>query len=182
MSTIYETRRLLLRTPELSFAPMVTDYYLRNREFLSEWEPVRDEEFYTQEYQKKQLENQIADRNSLKLWISKEGEEDKVIGTLAFNNIVKGVFLSCFLGYNLDKDEINMGYMMEAVKKGIEIMFRDYGLHRIEANIMPRNIRSLKVTQKLGFKEEGLSPQYLKINGKWEDHLHMVLLNHELNE
>jgi ribosomal-protein-alanine N-acetyltransferase len=38
------------------------------------------------------------------------------------------------------------------------------------------------VTQKLGFQEEGLSPQYLKINGKWEDHLHMVLLNQEMNE
>jgi ribosomal-protein-alanine N-acetyltransferase len=75
-----------------------------------------------------------------------------------------------------------MGYMTEAVKKGIEIMFQDYGLHRIEASIMPRNIRSLKVTQKLGFQEEGLSPQYLKINGKWEDHLHMVLLNHDMNE
>ena len=111
-----------------------------------------------------------------------KGEEDKVIGALTFSNIVKGVFLSCFLGYNLDKDEINMGYMTEAVKKGIEIMFQDYGLHRIEASIMPRNIRSLKVTQKLGFQEEGLSPQYLKINGKWEDHLHMVLLNHDINE
>ncbi|MBE5993420.1 MAG: 30S ribosomal protein S5 alanine N-acetyltransferase, partial [Paenibacillaceae bacterium] len=40
MSTFYETQRLLLRTPELSFAPMITDYYIKNREFLSEWEPV----------------------------------------------------------------------------------------------------------------------------------------------
>ncbi|WP_312430733.1 GNAT family N-acetyltransferase [Lacrimispora sp.] len=180
MSKVYETRRLLLRTPELSFAPMVAEYYLRNRDFLAEWEPVRVEEYYTPEYQKKQLENQIKDSNALKLWISKKGEEDKVIGALAFNNIVKGVFLSCFLGYNLDKDEINMGYMTEAVKKGIEIMFQDYGLHRIEASIMPRNLRSLKVTKKLGFQEEGLSPQYLKINGKWEDHIHMVLLNQEI--
>lgn len=182
MTTIYETKRLLLRTSQLSFAPMITEYYLKNREFLAEWEPVRPEEYYTSEYQEKQLENQIADSNALKLWISKKGEEDKVIGALTFSNIVKGVFLSCFLGYSLDKDEINMGYMTEAVKKGIEIMFQDYGLHRIEASIMPRNIRSLKVTQKLGFQEEGLSPQYLKINGKWEDHLHMVLLNHEINE
>lgn len=68
-----------------------------------------------------------------------------MIGALTFSNIVKRVFLSCYLGYNLVKDEINMGYMTQAVKQRIEIMFRDYGFYRIEANIMPRNIMSLKV-------------------------------------
>lgn len=77
MSTFYETQRLLLRTPELSFAPMITDYYMKNREFLSEWEPVRPEEYYTTEYQEKQLENQIADSNALKLWISKKGKKTR---------------------------------------------------------------------------------------------------------
>jgi len=28
-----------------------------------------------------------------------------------------------------------------------------------------------------GFYNEGLATKYLKINGKWEDHIHMVLLN-----
>jgi ribosomal-protein-alanine N-acetyltransferase len=45
---------------------------------------------------------------------------------------------------------------------------------------MPRNIRSLKVLQKNGFNEEGLAKKYLKINGKWEDHVHMVILNENL--
>jgi ribosomal-protein-alanine N-acetyltransferase len=53
-------------------------------------------------------------------------------------------------------------------------------LHRIEANIMPRNQRSLRVVEKLGFVDEGLSRDYLKINEKWEDHIHMVLLNKDL--
>jgi ribosomal-protein-alanine N-acetyltransferase len=159
---------------------MITDYMQRNREFLAEWEPLRNEEYYTLEYQKNQLENQIADSTALKLWISKKGDEDNVIGAMGFTNIVKGVFLNCYLGYNLDKNEVNKGFMTEAIKKGTEIMFNEYGLHRIEASIMPRNIRSLKVVQKLGFHEEGLSIRYLKINGVWEDHLHMVLLNETL--
>jgi ribosomal-protein-alanine N-acetyltransferase len=91
--------------------------------------------------------------------------------------MVWGVFLSCYLGYKLDKDEINQGYMTEAIKKGIDIVFSEYGLHRIEANIIPRNKRSLKVTEKLGFYNEGTAYKYLKINGIWEDHIHMVLLN-----
>jgi len=56
-------------------------------------------------------------------------------------------------------------------------MFNEFGLHRIEANIMPKNKRSLRVAPKLGFVNEGTASQYLKINGKWEDHIHMVLLN-----
>jgi [ribosomal protein S5]-alanine N-acetyltransferase len=90
---------------------------------------------------------------------------------------MRGAFLSCFLGYKLDGQEINQGYMTEALKKGTEIMFQDFGLHRIEANIMPKNIRSLRVAEKAGFYNEGLSRKYLNINGKWEDHIHMVLLN-----
>ncbi len=42
---------------------------------------------------------------------------------------------------------------------------------------MPRNTPSLSLVKKLGFHEEGLAKQYLKINGQWEDHLHMTLLN-----
>jgi len=42
---------------------------------------------------------------------------------------------------------------------------------------MPKNQRSLRVTEKLGFYNEGIAQKYLKINGIWEDHVHMVLLN-----
>lgn len=41
---------------------------------------------------------------------------------------------------------------------------------------MPRNKRSLRVLEKCGFREEGLARSYLKINGVWEDHVHMVRL------
>lgn len=59
-------------------------------------------------------------------------------------------------------------------------MFNDFGIHRIEANIMPKNKRSLRVVEKLGFYNEGIANKYLNINGKWEDHIHMVLLNDNL--
>lgn len=59
-------------------------------------------------------------------------------------------------------------------------MFNEYKLHRIEDTVMPKNIASLKVLEKLNFKNEGLSKKYQKINGRWEDHIHMVLLNSEV--
>lgn len=180
MKREYETERLILRVLDKSDAELVMDYYLRNKKFLEEWDAVRPEEFYTRGFHEKHLEQdtlRMENKNTLRFWIFKKEERNRIIGTVCFDNIVWGVFLSCFLGYKLDGEEINKGYMTEAVQKGIEIVFGDLGLHRIEANIMPKNEPSLRVTKKLGFYEEGIARQYLKINGKWEDHIHMVLLN-----
>jgi ribosomal-protein-alanine N-acetyltransferase len=116
----------------------------------------------------------------VKLWLCKTEEPDRVIGSVAISNIVRGVFLSCHLGYRLDEAEQGKGYMTEAIREMVAYAFQKLGLHRIEANIMPRNTASLKVTEKLGFYHEGLAKQYLRINGKWEDHIHMVLLNEEM--
>lgn len=185
MKTIFSTERLNLKVLEEKDADKVLDYYQRNKEFHKEWVHERSEEFFTLEYTKLSLKkdyHNIDNGELLRLWIFKKDGLifEKVIGTIGFSNIVRGAFLSCFLGYMMDKDEINNGYATEAINKGIEIIFNEYGLHRIEANIMPKNDRSLKVVKKLGFVMEGMSKRYLHINGDWEDHIHMVLLNKEL--
>lgn len=179
MERIIETQRLILKTLEEQRAALVLDYFLGNREFLEEWEPERGEEFYTEEFQREELLREQAEMEAgrmLRLWIFKAGE-DRIIGSVNFGGIVRGAFLSCFLGYRLDKDETEKGYITEAIRAGIGLMFGEYGLHRIEANIMPRNKRSLRVAEKLGFYNEGYAKKYLNINGVWEDHIHMVLLN-----
>ena len=183
MITTYETERLVLKVLDKSYAELVLDYYLRNKSFLEEWEPIKNEEFYTKQYQEEQLYKELSNAkngNSFRVWIFKKQATNRIIGSIGFNNIVKGAFLSCHLGYKLDKDEINKGYTTEAIKRGICIIFNEFKLHRIEANIMPKNRRSLRVVEKLGFYNEGLAYKYLKINGKWEDHIHMVLLNDKM--
>lgn len=180
MQRVYTTERLILKVIDKSYVGLVIDYYLRNKSFLEEWEPAKSEEFYTKQYQEEQLEREsasIESNNSLRLWIFKNEDESRIIGSVGFTNIVRGAFLSCYLGYKSDKDEVNKGYITEAIQRGIGIMFNEFGLHRIEANIMPKNKPSLRVVEKLGFYNEGLAYKYLKINGKWEDHIHMVLLN-----
>ena len=176
----FETDRLVLRVLDKSHAEMVLDYYVRNRAFLEEWEALRDKEFFTRQYQERLLESDTINMQNgslFRLWIVKKDNPDRVIGTIGFSNIVRGAFQSCHLGYKLDQEEINRGYITEALRLGIEIMFEKFELHRIEANIMPKNKRSLRVVEKLGFYNEGLAYKYLKICGKWEDHIHMVLLN-----
>jgi ribosomal-protein-alanine N-acetyltransferase len=70
--------------------------------------------------------------------------------------------------------------MTEAVAAVVTQAFTTLGLHRIEANAMPRNAASRRVLARLGFDEEGVSRHYLKIAGVWEDHVRHVLLNREM--
>ena len=181
---LLHTERLVLKVIDEEYAAQVVDYYLRNKEFLKKWDPLRSKEFYTVDYQRNELMNEaqkIKDNRMFKVRIFKtNGDEGRIIGQISLNNIVRGCFESCHLGYSLDKDEINQGYMTEGVNAMIRFAFDALGLHRIEANIMPENAASLRVVQKLGFCNEGLAKKYLKINGKWEDHIHWVLLNDAL--
>lgn len=175
--------RLELRVLKPAQADLVLDYYQLNKLFLKKWSAEREASFYTITEQQNQL---AADLTSIRrgqlyrVWIFKKADPAKVIGSISFSNIVRGCFHSCFLGYQLSQSEVKQGYMTEALKTAINYAFSDLRLHRIEANIMPENKASLRVVEKLGFYCEGLAKNYLKINGSWQDHLHLVLLNHNV--
>ena len=61
--------------------------------------------------------------------------------------------------------------MTEGIQAVLDFAFGPAGLHRVQAAIMPRNPRSLRVIEKLGFRREGYAERYLQIAGKWEDHV-----------
>jgi ribosomal-protein-alanine N-acetyltransferase len=177
-----QTERLVLKVLGPSFARQSLDYYARNRAFLAEWNPAPTADFYTLPYHQERLRAELSlieEGRLARFWLFKRADTayTAAIGNLAFNNIVRGAFQSCHLGYQLDEREINQGFITEALQRAIAYAFEDLRLHRIEANVMPRNQRSRRVVEKLGFGEEGLARQYLKINGVWEDHIHYVLLN-----
>lgn len=179
----YFTRRLQLRTLDETEAEAVLDFHSRNRDFLQQWEPLRDQEYYSLAIHQAMLRDDTDRRVrgvELRLWLFEKENPAYVIGCVSLNNIIRGAFLSCHLGYKLDAEKTSRGYMTEALRQVVAIAFEELGLHRLEANIMPCNTASMKVVEKLGFRNEGLALQYLKINGRWEDHIHMVLLNDNL--
>lgn len=183
-----ETNRLILRTLNKTYLNQLFDFLVRNKDFLKPWSPEYEDGYLTIEHHMKRLESlekDSAEGKAVKFCIFiKNGFQDsdtgKIIGIVSFSNIIKGPFLSCFTGYRIDENENRKGYATEALGEGIKYIYKEIGLHRIEANIMPRNTASIKVAEKLGFVFEGESKKYLKINGKWEDHLHYVLLNKEI--
>ncbi|WMJ22462.1 GNAT family N-acetyltransferase [Paludicola sp. MB14-C6] len=180
MKTVYETNRLKLVLADISIAKDLVLYYQRNKDFLRAFEPLREESFYTFDYQQKLLQNemnQIKDDSSYRFYIYEKRDFNRIIGMIGLNNIVRGAFQSCFLGYKLDCEKQNIGYMTEAVLECTRIAFEELHLHRIEANVMPRNTPSLRVLEKCGYQNEGISKNYLNINGTWEDHIHMVCIN-----
>ena len=84
MNKIYETENLFLKELDKSSARQVLDYYMRNKAFLEEWEIIRNEEFYTLDYQEKMLEEEaryIENKNLVKLWLFKKDDEEKILPT-----------------------------------------------------------------------------------------------------
>ena len=176
------TARLILRPAHPRLAKAAADYYARNQEFLRPFEPAFPEDFCTVAYQKALMRQDCRaakENRGLRYWVFRKDAPHTAIGCVALNNIILGAFRSCYLAYKMDQTLLRQGYASEAVLAVVELAFRSLNLHRIEANILPRNAASLALARKCGFKEEGRSPKYLRINGVWEDHIHMVRLNEE---
>lgn len=149
----------------------VLNYYLKNRKYLTPFEPDRDENFYTLSGQKRILiegYKQFLNGDSVNFGIYKDR---KFIGKVQISNIVMGVFKNAFIGYSMDENEQSKGYMKEALKLVTKYAFDEIGLHRLEASTLVDNIKSQRVLKACGFKEVGINEKYLFINGKWQDHI-----------
>ena len=179
----------VFRSPRLGFlaanpalAAPAAAFYRRNRDAFAPFDPVWEEEFYTEEGQARRLaeEQSWAEAGrSFRFLLVQPRHPGKIVGMLGLNEIVRGAFQSCFISYKIDHTLWGRGCGSEAIAYGAEWAFRALGLHRVEANIMPRNLPSRRAAARAGFEEEGLAKRYLKINGVWEDHIHMVRRNEE---
>jgi ribosomal-protein-alanine N-acetyltransferase len=86
------------------------------------------------------------------------------------------------LGYWVDRERAGKGIAPTAVAMATDHCFRHLGLHRMEINIRPENQASLRVVEKLGFRDEGYRERYLHINGHWADHRSFALTAEEVPE
>jgi [ribosomal protein S5]-alanine N-acetyltransferase len=112
-------------------------------------------------------------------FVARDLKSGAIAGVVNINDIRLGSMLSASLGYYALGSDRAKGAMTEAVGQTVDHAFGTLGLHRIEANIQPGNMRSRALVQRLGFGLEGFSPRYLYISGNWRDHERWAVLRED---
>jgi ribosomal-protein-alanine N-acetyltransferase len=108
--------------------------------------------------------------------------DDRLVGQVTVGGITWGSLASAHVGYWVDQRIAGRGVMPTAVALVADHCFGTVGLHRIEVNIRPENAASLRVVEKLGFREEGTREAFLHIAGAWRDHRSFALTADEVPE
>jgi [ribosomal protein S5]-alanine N-acetyltransferase len=162
--------RIVLRHLVREDAAALLAFMEENRGFLEQWEPVREDGFFTLDAQAADIEADIAHaagdgRQAFGVFLDEE-----LVGRIALSQIFRGIFQNAYLGYSIGERWNGRGLATEAVGRAVQFAFEDLALHRVQAAVMPRNTGSIRVLEKNSFRDEGYAVGYLCINGVWEDH------------
>jgi ribosomal-protein-alanine N-acetyltransferase len=123
------------------------------------------------------LDRQARSGTSLPFAIDHAGE---LVGQLTVSGITYGSLYSASIGYWVAQHVAGRGITPTAVALATDHCFTALGLHRVEVNIRPENRPSLRVVEKLGFRDEGLRERYLHIQGAWCDHRTFALTTEDV--
>ena len=172
------TERCYLRLPQLKDYELWVNLRRKSEDFLSEWEPNRDRDFYSLSAFKlrvKWAKKQFSEKKVIHAFIFRQ-EDGILIGAITLSQLRRGAAQSGSIGYWLGEPYIKNGYMSEAVKAIIFQAFKNFELSRIEAATLPENQASRSLLENIGFKYEGVAQSYLQIAGRWRNHIMYSLL------
>ncbi|MGE4371737.1 MAG: GNAT family N-acetyltransferase [Xanthobacter sp.] len=141
--------------------------------FLSPWEPVWPADDLKPSAFRKRLHRYARDiaRDDAYPFLLFRQADHALLGGLTLSNVRRGACQTASLGYWMGAPHAGQGYMKAAVRALVPAAHHSLRLHRIEASCMPSNTASIRVLTACGFVNEGYLRQYLRINGRWEDHL-----------
>lgn len=105
-----------------------------------------------------------------------ETESTEIIGDLGIHFLEDE---QAEIGCTLKKESQGEGYATEALKLVIDFLFNTLNKHRIIGSIDPRNVRSIKMVERLGFRREAHFKESLLINGEWVDDIVYAILKKE---
>jgi ribosomal-protein-alanine N-acetyltransferase len=164
--------RVVLRPPAMDHFDAWAALRIRSRAFLEPWEPRWDERELTRASYRDRVRRclQLAEEDSAYAYMILKSN-DELVGAITLSNIRRGVAQMGSLGYWIGEPYKQKGYMTDAVSTISRFAFTELGLNRVEAACLPRNAASIRLLQNCRFTQEGLARQYLRIAGRWEDHL-----------
>jgi ribosomal-protein-alanine N-acetyltransferase len=158
-------------------APALTATYVRNRDRLAPWEPVRPDAFFTEAGQLASVRSKLAatEAGEVDTWVLHRAAD--VVGQLTISNITRGVLQSANVGYFVDQDHLGRGLATGMVEHAVQ-RADEMGLHRLEAATRVDNVPSQRVLLRAGFTHYGTAERFLFIAGRWQDHqLYQRVLN-----
>jgi ribosomal-protein-alanine N-acetyltransferase len=158
---------------------------LYNEEWLAQWEPTSSLPWATRNAVSAWPPLLSALRRSARAgtmvpFIVTYGGE--MVGQINVSNIVHGALKSCTVGYWVDSRAAGKGITPTALALVIDHCLLTAGLHRVEVDIRPENVASLRVVEKLQLRREGYYERYLDIGGGWRDHLAFAITIEELGD
>lgn len=180
MKKLYTSDRLIMKISDKCNADAALAFYSEGQAVFDAVESVKPPAFYTLHFQKYSLEQEYEAYLSgvyARYFVYANDEPDIIIGTVSFSHITRGVYNSCITGYKFLPRFQNRGYAHEALLTLVKAVFGDLGLHRIEAFVLPNNLRSINLLEKLGFEPEGTAKSVIRLKDGYTDHLRYALIN-----
>lgn len=114
-------------------------------------------------------------RRTLMKWGVARRDNDELIGTATLFNLDL-THRRAEVGYALGRAYWGKGYIQEALQALLAYAFGELGLHRIEADVDPRNAASIRTLERLGFQREGYLRERWQVGGEIQDGLFYGLL------
>jgi [ribosomal protein S5]-alanine N-acetyltransferase len=167
---------IAVRPARADDAEPLAQLYRVNRDYLAPYEPVRDDEFFTADGQRKRLTAVLDEREHGRAYPYVIEVAGSVAGRITVTNVARGPFRSGTLGYWVAQEHTGRGVATHAVRHVADDCFAHHELHRLEAATLVDNIASQKVLRRVGFTLIGPAPRYLHIAGDWRDHLLFQLI------
>ena len=171
-----QTPRLLLRAIRPDDAQEACRVYALSAALHSPWNPARPDNDTWEALFDRSLQRHREGSSWRGVAVLADG---RIGGFFGLNELVRGPFQNAYAGWAVNAELAGQGITTEGVRALLQIAFIDLGLHRVQANIIPRNRASMRVAEKAGFRQEGLALRYLKIAGVWEDHSMWALTTEE---
>lgn len=154
-----------------------------NAEWLTLWEPARQPHQPDPTTERSAFSSRCLqrdrDRTSGSAYQFGLFLDQQVIGEVNLNNVIRGAMQAGTIGYWVDQRAAGHGYVAEGVVLVLQYAFEQLQLHRIEICIVPRNLRSRRIVEKLAIRDEGVAERYLEIDGTWEDHVRYGITTEE---
>lgn len=157
--------RVTIRPPRASDAEAYAAAVQRSADHIRPWNPVEPDGL---------VDLVRRQGPALRSFLILDAEDGGLVGKCNVANIVMRRFRNASLGYESYLPYAGTGRMTCGLRLVVDRCFRaaptGLGLHRLEINVQPGNVRSVAMAERLHFRHEGYSPRMLYLDGAWRDH------------